>query len=121
MDWGDQERSGSKTIYDPCPPGYCVAGRKQATIFTDAGNTLAGWLYDADNGYFQVGSPVSTLPLCGYMNPDGSFVAGASIIWNTHMDADTANLTYCQLVEGGSSKKGQKARAIGGSVRCVTE
>ena len=121
MDWGDQERSGSKTIYDPCPPGYCVAGRKQATIFTDAGNTLSGWLYDADNAYFQVGSPVSTLPLCGYMNPDGSFVAGASIIWNTHMDADTANLTYCQLVEGGSSKKGQKARAIGGSVRCVTE
>lgn len=121
MDWGDQERSGSKTIHDPCPPGYCVAGRKQATIFTNDGSTISGWQYNADNFYFQVGSPVSTLPLCGYMNADGSFVAGASIVWNTHMDADTDNLTYCELVEAGSSKKGQKDRALGASVRCVTE
>lgn len=121
MYWGDQEKSGTKTIYDPCPPGYRAPGRKRATIFTAEGSTLAGWLYDAENYYFQVGSPVSTLPITGYMNCDGTYTPGVSVIWNTHMDADTPHISYCELVKDGVSKKGQMARALGGSVRCETD
>ena len=120
MYWGDQEKSGSKTIYDPCPAGYRVAGRKRAKIFTDAGSGLAGWSYDAEKYYFQVGAPVSTLPLCGYLKEDGTYATDAALVWNTHMDADTPNISYCQWVSSGESKKGQKERAKGGSIRCET-
>ena len=119
--WGDQERTNVKTIYDPCPPGYRVAGRKRATIFTTSGSTFPNWKFDADNYFFQLGEPVSTLPLCGYLNADGTYAAGESIVWNTHMDADTPNLSYCMTVSGGASGKGQKARALGASIRCETE
>ncbi len=120
MYWGDQERSGAKTIYDPCPPGYRVAGRKRAKVFESSGSSLAGWAYDADNYFFQVGDPVSTLPLCGYIK-QGALVPAFSCVWNTHMDNDTPDLSYCQWVgDGGSAKKGRQ-RAFGGSIRCETE
>ena len=120
--WGDQEKSAPKAIYDPCPPGYRAAGRKRAKIFTDAGSSITGWQVNTDYGYFQVGSPVSTLPIPAYLNYNGTYVNdGTAIVWNTHMDADTENISYCQLLEGTNSKKGQKQRAIGASVRCETE
>lgn len=120
--WGDQEKSAPKAIYDPCPPGYRAAGRKRAKIFTDNGSTIAGWSVNTSYWYFQVGNPVSTLPIPAYLNYDGSYVNnGTAIVWNTHMDADTKNISYCQLLEGTDSKKGQKQRPIGASVRCETE
>ena len=127
--WGDQEKSAAKSIYDPCPPGYRAAGRKRATIFTADGSTLPNWLYDKDNYYIQVGEPVSTLPICGYLNPDGSYSTGKSIVWNTHMDADTDDISYCQYIyydsalepPAGVSKKSGKERAKACSVRCETE
>ena len=120
MLWGDQEKSGTKTIYDPCPAGYRVAGRNRGTIFTKNGSTLTGWLYDADKYYFQVGSPVSTLPICGYINSSGVITPGCACVWNTHMDADTANISYCQWVSGNESAKKGQPRAWGGSIRCET-
>jgi len=119
--WGDQERSNKKTIYDPCPYGYRVAGRKRAKFFETASASLTNWAYDAENFYFQMGDPVSTLPACGYLNEDGTYYPEGAMVWNTHMDHDTANKTYCQLVSGGASKKGQMSRSIGGSIRCETE
>lgn len=119
--WGDQERSNKKTIYDPCPPGYRVAGRKRATIFTEKGSTLPNWNNDDANFVVSLGNPVSTFPICGYINPDGTYATGEFLVWNTHMDHDTVNLTYCMFYSGGESVKGQQCRSIGGSVRCETE
>ena len=118
--WGDQERSNKKTIYDPCPEGYMVAGRKRQTFFEPASNPIANWKFDDTNYYFQMGNPVSTLPLCGYIKPDGTYATGEALVWNTHMDHDTVNLTYCQYVADGTTIKGQKCRSIAGSVRCET-
>ena len=121
MLWGDQERSGTKTIHDPCPPGYRVAGRKRVTIMNANGDTFAGWAYNADNYYFQVGDPVTTLPICGYINSDGVIAPGYACVWNTHMDNDTQDVSYCQWVADGVSKKAGKQRAWGASIRCETE
>ena len=121
MLWGDQERSGTKTIHDPCPPGYRVAGRKRASFFSNAGDTITGWAYSADNYYFQLGDPVTTLPICGYINSDGVIEPGKACVWNTHMDNDTQDVSYCQWVADGASKKTGKQRAWGGSIRCETE
>lgn len=121
MYWGDQEKSGKKTIYDPCPPGYRAPGRKRASIYTTDGSSIAGWKYDAENFLFQVGNPVGTHPIAGYLKYDGTYVAGTAIFWDTHMDADTPNISYCQLVENGTSKKGQMERSLGGSIRCETD
>jgi hypothetical protein len=120
--WGDQERSNKKTIYDPCPAGYRVAGRKRALFFEpDKNAAVAGtFVASAENFYYQIGNPASTLPLCGYLDSDGTYHTDGALVWNTHMDHDTANLTYCMLVSGGVLKKGQMCRSIGASVRCET-
>ena len=97
-----------------------VAGRKRQTFFEPASNPIANWKFDDTNYYFQMGNPVSTLPLCGYIKPDGTYATGEALVWNTHMDHDTVNLTYCQYVANGTSVKGQKCRSIAGSVRCET-
>ena len=121
MLWGDQERSGTKTIHDPCPPGYRVAGRKRASFFSNDGSSITGWAYSAENYYFQLGDPVTTLPICGYINSDGVITPDYACVWNTHMDNDTQDVSYCQWVGEGASKKKGKQRAWGGSIRCETE
>ena len=120
--WGDQERSNKKTIYDPCPKGYRVAGRKRALFFEPDKNAAvaATFVANMDKYYYQIGNPASTLPLCGYINPDGTYQVGDVIVWNTHMDHDTVNLTYSMLISGGILSKGQTCRSIAGSVRCET-
>ena len=120
--WGDQERSNKKTIYDPCPKGYRVAGRKRALFFEPDKNAAvaATFVADMNNYYYQIGNPASTLPLCGYLDKDGTYHPDGALVWNTHMDHDTANLTYCMLVDGGVLKKGQMCRSIAASVRCET-
>ena len=121
--WGDQERSNKKTIYDPCPAGYMVAGRKHAKFMEPDKNAAvaATFVANAEQFYYQIGSPASTLPLCGYLDEDGTYHSDGALVWNTHMDHDTANLTYCMVVSDGVLSKGQKSRSIGATVRCETE
>jgi len=80
----------------------------------------ATFVADMNNYYYQIGNPASTLPLCGYLDKDGTYHPDGALVWNTHMDHDTANLTYCMLVDGGVLKKGQMCRSIAASVRCET-
>lgn len=120
MYWGDQEKSGTKTVYDPCPAGYRAPGRKRVSFFETAGTAITGWSYDADNFVISLGSPVTTIPICGYVNEKGKVVPGESVIWNTHMDADQPDISYCFLTlpDTGSSKKGQMKRYYAASLRC---
>ena len=119
--WGDQERSKSKSIYDPCPPGYRMAGRKHATIFTAAGSSIAGFSYDSTNYTLSLGDPASVFPICGYLNRDGSFTAGEAIVWNSHMDNDTPDVAYSMHIAAGDSAKKGRERYKACSVRCETD
>lgn len=120
--WGDQERSNKKTIYDPCPYGYRVGGRKRGQFYEPDKNPGVAATFSAsvENAYYLIGNPSAAFPLCGYLDEDGTYYADGALVWNTHMDHDTANSTYCMLVSGGSLKKGQKSRSIGASIRCET-
>ena len=120
--WGDQERSNKKTIYDPCPYGYRVGGRKRGQFYEPDKNPAVAATFSAsvENAYYLIGNPSAAFPLCGYLNEDGTYYADGALVWNTHMDHDTANSTYCMLVSDGVLKKGQKSRSIGASIRCET-
>ncbi len=118
--WGD---GGSKTIYDPCPPGYKVPQREDVTIIfrTDNLSGEKGWEFSSGNA-FALGNPKVWFPYSGYLDVSGNFVEAGSQtkIWNSHMD--TANdQGYGIFVTGNSSNRSSQKAAQGGSVRCISE
>ena len=122
--WGDVSKI--KSVYDPCPPGYKVPRREDATAFFSVKLTdgSAGWAYKPDQAIFTVGDPVAVFPLTGYINYDGSYSATGSrtMIWNAHDDGDVPNKAYGQYVyEGPSSSKSAQTKARGCTVRCISE
>lgn len=123
MMWGDVERDAAavKSIYDPCPAGYRIPGRKRFSIFQNNGSTITGWNYDADNGVVLMGKPVAAFPICGYMKNDGTLVNGSSIVWDARNDMENGQVSYCMFIDGNESVKTGKTRAYGGSVRCEAE
>ena len=110
-----------KSVYDPCPAGYRIPGRKHFSIFQNDGTGLAGWNYDAANGVVLIGSPTAAFPICGYMKNDGMLVSGSAIVWNARNDYEDGRVSYCMFIDGGNSRKTGKTRAFGGSVRCEAE
>lgn len=123
MMWGDVEREATakKSVYDPCPAGYRIPGRKHFTIFQNDGTGISGWNYDAANGVVQLGSPLAAFPICGYLQNDGTFANGSAIVWDARNDYENGKVSYCMFIDSGNSKKTGKTRAFGGSVRCEVE
>ena len=124
--WGG--KSGSKSIYDPCPPGYKVPGETEAAGLFATLTDITGWASDTGAGYFQVGNPAVTFPYAGYIDdyissPGSYSRAGErAMVWSSHGSATKA---YSLDVRSDSSpisairKSNPKAR--GGAVRCVSE
>ena len=121
--WADLERDGSKvkSIYDPCPPGYRIPARSLGAIFTGNGSAITGWYYDADNHVVQLGDPLATFPICGYMKSDGTIVPDEAVVWDSRNDFEAGTVSYCMAIADGGSKKSSKARSYACSVRCMTE
>ena len=120
--WGDV--SETKTIYDPCPPGYKVPRRDETAnvLFKTADlTTVTGWEANATYHWFTVGSPKAVFPICGYLYYNGKYdhVADRALIWNSHISSDTA--AYTQFYNAGATSKDAYKKAYGGSVRCVAE
>ena len=120
--WGDN--STGKSVYDPCPPGYKVPKREDATaIFKTNLVGVSSFVYNSDAHWFKVGNPVAVFPLPGYIDYTGS-MAGAgkrTDIWNAHADKDSPGNAYGQYIyEGPTSKYSAQTKARGGSVRCVS-
>ncbi|MBQ9410212.1 MAG: hypothetical protein IJU21_01240, partial [Bacteroidales bacterium] len=118
--WGD---GATKTIYDPCPPGYKVPMREDLSGFfpMDPLSSAKGWQYAA--GYaFAVGEPQAWFPYTGYIDINGTYVdAGTQTkIWNSHMDSAN-NQGYGVFLNGSTSSKSSQKAAQGGSVRCISE
>ena len=124
MMWGDVERDEKavKSIYDPCPPGYRIPGRKRFNIYNESsGSSLAGFSYDAENGFCTQGTPSAVFPITGYMTNDGTLVNGSSIMWDSRNDYENGKVSYCMFIDSNNTKKTGKTRAYGGSVRCEAE
>ncbi len=118
--WGD---GATKTVYDPCPPGYKVPMREDLSGFfpIDPLSSAKGWQYAA--GYaFAVGEPQAWFPYTGYIDVSGTYTgAGTQTkIWNSHMDSAN-NQGYGVFLNGSTSSKSSQKAAQGGSVRCISE
>lgn len=123
MMWGDVERDASaeKSVYDPCPAGYRIPGRKHFSIFQNNGSTIAGWNFDAANGVVQLGSPLAYFPVCGYLQVDGTLANGSAIVWDARNDYESTKTSYSMYINNNESVKQAVTRAFGGSVRCEAE
>lgn len=123
MMWGDVERDASavKSVYDPCPNGYRIPGRKHFNIFQENGSGIAGWNYDEANGVVLIGNPTAAFPIGGYLNFDGTVVNGSSVVWDARNDYENGKVSYCMFISGNQSVKTGKTRAFGGTVRCEAE
>lgn len=128
--WGD---SGSKSIYDPCPPGYRVPMRdKTKALWVDDITTQTGWDYNKDHFWFKVGSPATVFPAVGYLDGGSIKTVFRASIWNSHSndykngDGYSHYAAYSRRVylDGSTLKhknNGDASKYLGNSVRCVAE
>ena len=108
----------SKTVYDPCPPGYMLPTRNKSCIFW-SGSSIAGdaaYKVSEENKSFSVGSLV--FPFAGHISDtDGSLANDYTIVWSGRWDSGTENGYGFNSSEW--RNKGN-IRSRGGAVRCVT-
>lgn len=124
-DWNEDHPTdlwipASKSMYDPCPPGYRVPARDDKKPMFTLADT--GWDYSAANR-FSYGSIV--FPVAGYIDCWGASYANVgarSHVWSANNRGVTN--AYCMYFRSDKTPKMyssnfQKAKA--GSVRCVAE
>ena len=125
--WGGA--SGSKSIYDPCPPGYKVPGSSEAgALFSDF-TALGGWSSDIPAGYFKVGDPQASFPYAGYIDDYITSLychsGDRAFIWSSEgtsgVKAYGQDLRYDKDNVAYTSKRKENPKARGGSVRCISE
>lgn len=108
----------SKTVYDPCPPGYMLPTRNKSCLFWSGSSiaTSAAYGFSEENKSFSVGSLV--FPLAGRISDiDGSLQDDYTIVWSGRWDSGTENGYGFNSSEW--RNKGN-IRSRGGAVRCVT-
>jgi len=125
--WGE-----TKTIYDPCPPGWRVPDYRECVVFNTNVHTLDDFVYDAEKYCATVGTAV--FPLTGRMHYSTGEVSGKdtqAYLWSAHsseasssspnalglavwMGIDTPESSY-------PSNHWSERKANGASVRCVLE
>lgn len=121
----------SKTIYDPCPPGYIVPHRNTSVHFW--GSTALSSLDASDNfvdnggSYysFQLGTSTPVVfPYAGYIDNDygNYYKAGKrSAVWSSY--CSTLGKAYARdsRHDGPSFNRSELKTSRGASVRCVAE
>ena len=134
LDWNSTndntlwDNDGSKTIYDPCPPGYKVPTNKDAGGLFSSLPDLEGWSSFVSDGYFKVGNPAVSFPFAGYIDDYLTALhchpGDRTMIWSADASS-TAGKAYGQDLryEKGAYTSSRKSnpKARGGSVRCVSE
>ena len=120
--WEDLD--GSKTIYDPCPPGYQVP-RKTGDAFWSSFASAEGWAIGVDYGWITMGNPAAVFPVGGYRDDYGiedfAYV-GKRVLYLTSAASDAAKAKGADLrIDKGTFSLGSPAKSRLGYVRCVTE
>ena len=122
--WG-----ASKTIYDPCPPGYVVPTRNKSTVWW--GSALAKNLeFNTTYKWFKAGvdydplSPSYTgylvFPICGYIDQGSLQKLGTRVyVWSSY--CSSADLAYQTAVDSGALSIAEQRKSRAGNVRCVAE
>ena len=113
---------GKKTIYDPCPAGWCVAGNPGGFSDGPLHGMSAKDTDIKDRGY---STPLGYMPSCFiryYYN--GNLGGIASFHWNKSTRNDYAYVSFCPQILNGSwiiELYRPVPRAYGIAVRCVKE
>ena len=117
--WAD-----SKTMYDPCPPGYRVPYRSEYLPFTNSPAEIPGWEYMSDKYMFSVGNPKTYYPLSGYLSWSGDYsgVGSGERVWSSRAHS-TATYAYNFRISASGDEvsygNSGKEKANGYAVRCV--
>lgn len=119
--WG-----ASKTVYDPCPPGFKVPSNSDCTMFTnDIKDTsvYTAWSYNTSYYNCTIGvTDNSTVFPFGYLYSNGRFdtVLQKTLIWSSTTSSSAGQSKNLYIT---SSSYGQYGvgRTTGGAVRCVAE
>jgi hypothetical protein len=122
--WVDE----SKTMYDPCPPGYRVPARlSDQPLHSGDFTAVAGWAESKDNHIFMMGDPVAVFPFAGYCDdydPAGGVAKNGLrvLYWTAHKSDDKAayGMNVREATSGGNAHKLSTAgKSRASSVRCV--
>lgn len=119
--WGS-----TKTMYDPCPPGYRVPYRSEHILYSNYPWDAPGWSYDASAYMFTVGNPQTVYPLGGYITTNGEYAqyGTGTRVWCCR-ESDNAAEGYNFRVFNDTGEpsygNGTKPKSNGFAVRCVTE
>ena len=120
--WGS-----TKTMYDPCPPGYRVPYRSEHILYTNYPWDAPGWSYDSNAYMCTVGNPQTVYPLGGYITTNGEYsqYGTGTRVWCCRESDNAAEGYNFRIYEGDSGSasygNGTKPKANGFAVRCVTE
>lgn len=126
----------TKTMYDPCPPGYIVPTRNSSVHYWSGTklNELDASDNFVDNGStyysYQLGTitPV-VFPYAGYIQVKygDHYKAGLrTYVWSSYASSyggnvDTAYTIYARTEATAEYKRTEQAKCLGASVRCVAE
>ena len=115
--------SDSKTIYDPCPPGYKVPARDDTKTIWSGNLGLTAGNYDTTYGWFKVGD--SVFPFAAYYNATGStslqYGGQRAMYWSATADPNSSSKGYCLFQKQGTTDATSLRKRYVASVRCVSE
>ena len=117
----------TKTMYDPCPPGYKVPYRSEVVLYSNPPSEVPGWAYRPDSYLFTVGNPEAVYPLGGYITTGGTYnqYGVGTRLWSSRPASDGENAYNFRIFPnetagGASYGNGSKPTSNGFAVRCVT-
>ena len=134
----DRWSKTTKTIYDPCPPGYRVMKRETSSVLWNTTNiataaTSAGltWESSRTGHWFKIvdGVNVLTFPLAGYIDdsvvttvPYLSYIGDRAAVYAAYLSSGT-DPYHLNIREDKTDyhKAGSTSCARGCSIRCVVE
>ena len=111
----------SKTINDPCPPGYVVPKYTGKGVWA----LTTGFEADFTHKWFKMGvSPdYIVFPIVGYIDATTGSIANSGkrvYVWSSS-NTESDGLSYARRVNDGSNKIEWERQARAGSIRCVAE
>ena len=133
-DWNTESTTDlwgkTKTMYDPCPPGYVVPTRDKSTVWWADSPLALNFVYNTTYKWFKAGvaydedNPETTgflvFPVCGYIDQGSLAKMGTRVyIWSSYSSA--TDLAYQIRGEGGSVYREEQRKSRAGNIRCVAE
>ena len=117
--WG-----ATKTIYDPCPPGYMITPRDKEEMIW--GKTAA-FMVDETNKLLKIGASegaaeVAVFPIAGYLDQGSYSKVGVRMyLWTSYSSSSEKNIAYQLYVDGTNVSVTEQRMSRGGYIRCISD